>query len=132
MKIPPIQPLLLQTSKEHIDQQEWKTSLELTFNLVNLIGAVTLPVLNTKNVCEFFYWGFAVLVPVLSSSGVLTVLTLIAVNRFIAAVFHLKGSIIYYHKGRLLEFGEGTRNFGRQKGGTQNNFPLKRGNRRYS
>ena len=54
------------------------------------IAAVGLPVLNTKNVCGFFYWGFALLVPVLSSIGALTVLTLIAIDRLIAVVFHLQ------------------------------------------
>ena len=56
------------------------------------IAAVGTPVLKTTNVCGFFYWGFALLVPVLSSTGALSVLTLIALDRFISFVFQPKYS----------------------------------------
>ena len=62
------------------------------------IATVGLPVLKTKNVCEIFYWGFAFWVPVLSSIGALSILTLIAVDRFIAVVFYL-------HYNRLVNRG---------------------------
>ena len=53
------------------------------------IAGVGLPVLKTKNVCGFYYWGFALLVPVLSV-GSMTILALIAIERFIAVKFSLK------------------------------------------
>ena len=53
------------------------------------IATIGIPVLKSKTVCGFFYWGFALWVPVLSSIGALTILTLIALERFIAVVFYL-------------------------------------------
>ena len=52
------------------------------------IAAVGFPVLGTKHVCGFYYWGFALWAPVLSV-GSMTILALIAVDRFIAVKCYL-------------------------------------------
>ena len=55
------------------------------------IAAVGLPVLGTKNVCGFYYWGFALWAPVMAV-GSITILALIALDRFIAVRFYLSYS----------------------------------------
>ena len=52
------------------------------------IAGVGEPVLKTKNVCAFYYWGFALWAPVFAV-GSMTILALIAVDRFIAVIFYL-------------------------------------------
>ena len=65
------------------------------------IAAVGSPVLKTKNVCGFYYWGFALWAPVLAV-GSMTILALIALERFIAVTFYLSYTRLVTHSRAVI------------------------------